>query len=322
MISGWCLAADKSKMSKSKGNVITPVGLIEEKGADVVRFWASTSRLGSDTAFSEDVLKIGRKLVTKLWNATKFAAIHLDKLQDKPGTALQDVQRKVITEPLDLWILTRLKRSVSIATQQNDKYEYCDARVAVEDFFWNDFCDNYLELVKGRVYAEDKRITQAEQKSAVYTIYHCLDGILRLFAPIVPHITDELYTHIFDDKVVAGGSVHARGNWPNADDYPEDVKFEQAGITTVDVLNAVRKLKAERNVSIKWPLNFIAINGDNAEQQLAGFSRDLRNVTSATEILFTARVATEGKGLSTKTDDGKFEVTAEFAENASNGDTA
>lgn len=318
MISGWCLAADKSKMSKSKGNVITPVDLIEEKGADVVRFWASTSRLGCDTAFSEDVLKIGRKLVTKLWNATKFAAIHLDKLQEKPGTALQDVERGVITEPLDLWILTRLKRAVKIATQEFDKYEYCDARVAVEDFFWNDFCDNYLELVKGRVYGEAAGVSKEAQKSAVYTIYHCLDGILRLFAPIVPHITDELYTHIFDDKVASGSSIHARGNWPDAGDYPENTVAEAGGIAVVSVLNAVRKLKAERNVSIKWPLNFIAINGEGAAGQLAAFVEDLKNVTSAAEIVFEVRKI--GQWLACKTDDGRFEVVAEFGVSAGNGE--
>ncbi len=338
MISGWCLASDKTKMSKSKGNVITPVDLIEEKGADVVRFWASTSRLGCDTAFSEDVLKIGRKLVTKLWNATKFAAIHLDKIQQKPLTAIEDVKNGVITEPLDLWILTRLKKAIDKATQEFDKFEYCDARVAAEDFFWNDFCDNYLELVKGRVYGEeglgardlglDKDFpapsTQhlVPQLSAVYTIYHCLDGILRLFAPIVPHVTDELYTHIFDDKVKAGGSIHARGNWPLSKDYPENTDAENAGITAVAVLNAVRKLKAERNVSIKWPLNFISITGDNASTQLENFATDLKNVTSATEIVFVNKQFEEGQGLATKTEDGKFEVTVEFARQSSNSDAA
>ncbi|MDA0844245.1 MAG: DUF559 domain-containing protein, partial [Bacteroidetes bacterium] len=188
MISGWCLASDKTKMSKSKGNVVTPVDLIEEKGSDVVRFWASTSRLGADTAYSEDVLKIGKKLVTKLWNATKFAAIHLDKLTQKPSTAKADFEAGIINEPLDMWILTRLNKTIKKATQEFDKYEYCNARTAAEDFFWNDFCDNYLELVKTRVYGEAEGTSIEGRQSAVHTIYHCLDGILRLFAPIIPHI--------------------------------------------------------------------------------------------------------------------------------------
>ena len=317
MISGWCLASDKTKMSKSKGNVVTPVDLIEEKGSDVVRFWASTSRLGSDTAYSEDVLKIGKKLVTKLWNATKFAAIHLDKLEKKPTTAKKDVADGVINEPLDLWILTRLNKCIKKATQEFDKYEYCNARGAAEDFFWNDFCDNYLELVKVRVYGEAEGTTKEGQQSAVHTIYHCLDGILRLFAPIVPHITEELYTHILDDKIEElGGSIHARGTWLNFEDYPTDEKAEESGITCVSILNAVRKMKADRNVSIKWPLNFIAISGD-AEQKLGSLDKDLKNVTSSSKIIFGEQKTQEGQGETSQTSEG-YKIIAEFAKENSN----
>jgi valyl-tRNA synthetase len=308
MISGWCLASDKTKMSKSKGNVVTPVGLVEEKGADVVRFWASTSRLGSDAAYSEDVLKVGKKLVTKLWNATKFAAIHLDKLQAAPTTAKGDVESGVINQPLDLWILTRLNRAIKKATQEFDKYEYCDARVAAEDFFWNDFCDNYLELVKVRVYDESGS-NKKGQLSAVHTIYHCLDGILRLFAPVVPHITEELYSHIFEGK----GSVHQRGAWPKWTDYPCDEVAEASGIACVSVLNAVRKAKAERNVSIKWPLNFVAIEGEGAESKIGVLAEDLKNVTSSAEIIFSHKPVTDGSQLKVDAEGEKFTVTVEFS---------
>lgn len=312
MISGWCLAADKTKMSKSKGNVVTPVDLIENKGADVVRYWASTSRLGADTAYSEDVLKIGHKLVNKIWNATKFAAIHLDKLEKKPTTAKGDVESGIISAPLDLWILTRLARTVKKATEEFDRYEYSNARSAIEDFFWNDFCDNYLELVKVRVYGEG-----AGMQSAACTIYHALDAILRLFAPIVPHITEELYTHIFDDKLEAiGGSVHARGSWPDANNYPLKENEEKAGISCVSILNSIRKMKAERNVSVKWPLNFIAISTDGAEKAIGSLADDLKNVTNAKEIIFSDKKAEEGFGLQQQTDDGAFTVIAEFAKDS------
>jgi valyl-tRNA synthetase len=135
MISGWCLASDKTKMSKSKGNVVTPVDLVQDKGADVVRYWASTSKLGTDTAFSEDVLKIGKKLVNKLWNATKFAAIHLEHLKTKPLKAVEEVKNGTITHVLDRWILTRLHHAIAKATKDFEKYEYSDARNAAEDFF-------------------------------------------------------------------------------------------------------------------------------------------------------------------------------------------
>jgi valyl-tRNA synthetase len=317
MISGWCLASDKTKMSKSKGNVVTPVDLIEEKGSDVVRFWASTSRLGADTAYSEDVLKIGKKLVTKLWNATKFAAIHLDKLEQKPSTAKADVESGTINEPLDLWILTRLNKTIHKATEEFDKYEYCNARIATEDFFWNDFCDNYLELVKTRVYGEAEGTTAEGQQSAVHTIYHCLDGILRLFAPIIPHVTEELYSHIFDDKIEElGGSIHARGTWLNEEDYPIDEEAEQSGILCVNILDSVRKMKAERNVSIKWPLNFIAISSD-AKNKVGSLTEDLKNVTNASNIIFGDKETKDGQGQTVEISN-EYKITAEFAKENSN----
>lgn len=305
MISGWCLASDKTKMSKSKGNVVTPVSLIEEKGADVVRFWASTSKLGADTAYSEDVLKIGKKLVNKLWNATKFAAIHLDNLSQLPTTAKDDIQSVIICETIDLWIIARLKKTIETATVQFEKYEYSSARSAIEDFFWNDFCDNYLEISKVRVYAQGKG-----SLSASCTIYHCLDAILRLFAPIVPHITDELYSHIFEEKTKQfGGSIHNRGTWLDANDYTENEQAEQSGIACVQVLDAVRKLKASENVSIKTPLELLVISGENSENIISNVSDDLKNVTNSHRITFSHLA----EDSSVKTDDGKFAVSVKFA---------
>lgn len=277
VISGWCLAADKTKMSKSKGNVVTPVALIEEKGTDAVRYWASTSRLGTDTAFSEDLLKIGRKLVNKIWNASQFASLNLSKIEGIPTTPAQDIKNGKINCALDIWILARLNMCVIKATKGFDEFEYCDARVAIEDFFWNDFCDNYLELVKARAYNENGENPDGQQ-SALYTLYHCLDAILRLFAPFVPHITEELYSHIFDDKYAKLGSIHARGNWVKVSDYPfyeyskeaqygflftaEQPLYDstiRSGFLAVEVLNVIRKAKSEANVSIKFPVEEVHI---------------------------------------------------------------
>jgi len=284
MISGWCLAADKTKMSKSKGNVITPVELIEDKGSDAVRYWASTSRLATDTAFSEDLLKIGRKLTTKLWNASNFASINLNKIEGTPTTAAQDFKSGKISEPLDLWILSRLNQCITKATKQFEQFEYCDARVAIEDFFWNDFCDNYLELVKARAYNED---SGKGQQSALYTIYHCLETLLRLFAPFVPHITEELYSHIFEERYAKTGSVHARGQWPKAADYPYESAHELSGMAAVDVLNVIRKAKSEANVSIKFPVKKVEIlaKSDSVNwQHLAPLLEDLKAAGNAESI--------------------------------------
>jgi len=293
MISGWCLAEDKSKMSKSKGNVVTPNDIIKENSADVVRYWAATSRLGMDTAFSKDVLKIGKKLSTKLWNATKFAAIFLPLIESEPTSAKDDIKKNIITEPLDKWAISRLAKTIEKATEELEKYEYSVARMIIEDFFWNVFCDNYLEAVKGRYYDETPENKQ-KRFSAIHTIYHCLDGILRLLAPIMPHITEELYSHIFDVKHGKVGSIHARGFWPKAADYVVDEEAEASGELMVGLLNYVRKIKADKNVSIKFPVDKIEVfAADDIIGKVKGFEKDFLNVTSTTSISYAASGAGE-----------------------------
>jgi len=312
IISGWCLAADKTKMSKSKGNVVTPVALIEEKGTDSVRYWASTSRLGTDTAFSEDLLKIGRKLVNKIWNASQFAALNLDKLSGKPTTAAQDNKNAIITETLDLWILSRLNQCIAKATKAFETFEYCDARVAIEDFFWNDFCDNYLELVKARAYGENSGQLNGQQQSALYAIHHCLDALLRLFAPFVPHITEELYSHIFDDKFAQNGSVHARGNWPQASDYPYLEAAEKSGMAAVDVLNIIRKAKSEANVSIKFPIEEVKVHASTENpkwEDLIPVLEDLKSAGNAQSI-----VTSNSPDLTYLSEQGWFKIAVTLGE--------
>lgn len=330
MISGWCLAEDKTKMSKSKGNVVTPVELIEEQGTDAVRYWAATSRLGADTAFSKDLLKIGKKLVNKLWNATKFAAIHLEKLEESslrgkaaeaihlengsPRCARDDVTSNHITAPLDLWVLSRLHRAVAKATEAFERYEYADALRATEDFFWNDFCDNYLELVKARVYDEAGN-DAAAQASAVHTIYHCLQGILRLFAPFVPHITEELFSHIFVADYEANGSLHARGTWPKAADYPLNEAAEAQGIAAVQILNVIRKAKSERGVSIKYPIELVMLYRASGEIDPAAMGTLLEDVKAAGNVA-DMLISDDLPEASMHSDDGRFALALRFAAQA------
>ena len=155
-----------------------------------MRYWASTSRLGTDTAFSEDLLKIGRKLVTKLWNAANLVA----KAVEGSDEALAAPEGMEI---LDRWIISRLHHAVKLATEAFERFEYAEARVALEDFFWNDFCDNYLELVKARAYEKDA--------SALITLQRCLHGVLKLFAPFIPHVTEEIYTALFQNEAARTG---------------------------------------------------------------------------------------------------------------------
>lgn len=264
MISGWCLAADKTKMSKSKGNVITPNALIEEKGSDIVRYWASTSNLGADTAYSEDVLKIGNKLLNKLFNAAKFSAQNFVNIVEKPKNAISAVQQNLINEIFDQWILSRLSQVIKGATEQFEKFEYAKAREIIEEFFWKDLCDNYLEIAKVRSYglsaekyagqdlndAEKQRILM-QQQSAALTLYYCFNAVLKLLAPFIPHITEELYQAIFAEEFAAKKSIHARGNWPKEIDFIYDETALNVGNAAVEVIYLVRQQKSEKNLSVK-----------------------------------------------------------------------
>lgn len=300
MISGWVLAADKTKMSKSKGNVVTPEGLIEDKGADVVRYWASTAKLGADTAYSEDVLKIGHKLVNKIWNASKFVEMQLQHLHGEPGTAYMDIERGAIYETLDIWILSRLHEVIHDATESFNKLEYADARACIEQFFWKDFCDNYLELVKTRAYDPEGH-NKVAQQSALYTLHHTLKALLQLFAPFLPHITEEIYQHLF-----AQTSVHARNSWPNAGDYPLNTHAITSGKACVSVLEAVRKVKAAANVSIKYPVHNIHIQAESQEaswELIEPVQEDLKAAAGADVIAWL-----EITDQPMVTDDGLFKV--------------
>ncbi len=284
MISGWCLAADKTKMSKSKGNVVTPTSLIEEKGSDSVRYWASTSHLGADTAYSEDVFKIGQKLITKLFNAAKFASMNFEQLQANAK----------VTEASDLWILSRLQQVVERATKEFESFEYARAREAIEEFFWRDFCDNYLEICKVRSYGiaaekvaglelsdQQKAEISAKQQSAILTLRICLNTLLKLFAPFIPHICDEIYSSLFIEEFVKNNSVNARGNWPKVNSEFYNNGLIEDGKLLLDVIFEVRKFKSEKNISMKTMVEKLKV------ARVAGiekFLEDLANVCNAKEI--------------------------------------
>lgn len=303
MISGWCLAADKSKMSKSKGNVVTPTALIEEKGSDIVRYWASTSHLGADTAYSEDVFKIGQKLITKLFNAAKFVEFVSKNanygLNEKSCEALLEeaqVSSSKISEAADLWILSKLQMAVSQANQAFNKFEYARAREKIEEFFWHDFCDNYLEIVKVRAYGlKAEKLANAElsdaqkqtiinqQNSALITLQICLNILLKALAPFVPHICEEIYHSIFAKEAAEKISIHARNNWPKADKILFNQQFYAIGEAALGVIFEVRKFKSDNNLSMKTTIKSLKVQNP---LDLSPILQDLGNVCNALEPQF------------------------------------
>lgn len=303
MISGWCLAADKSKMSKSKGNVVTPVNLIQEKGSDVVRYWASTSGLGSDTAFSEDVFKIGHKLITKLFNAAKFVEFVSKNADFKLGELsceeifYSNEKNNIISEAFDKWILSKLHNTIKNCEEYFNNFEYAKAREEIEDFFWNDFCDNYLEIVKVRVYGikgekySNKELSSKEiedlrrkQFSALYTLDICLNSLVKIFSPFVPHICEEIFSSIFYKEFDEKKSVNSRNSWPNFNTIKIDnhEKFIESGDQVLKIIFEVRKFKSDNNLSMKTTISFISLKHGNIDE----FILDLKNVCNALELAF------------------------------------
>ncbi len=201
MLSGFVMDPHGQKMSKSKGNVIEPQAMIDKFSADAVRYWAASGKLGEDIAYQEKELLNGQRTVTKLWNATQFVSLHLaDYLDKKPKLEL-----------MDQWLLSKLQDLTATVTQSFDEYSYWKVKSDVDQFFWHTFCDYYLEIVKDRLYNPDKRGKEA-RASAQYTLHTALLTLLKLFAPLMPYITEEIYMQLFQKKEKTK-SIHV-SSWP------------------------------------------------------------------------------------------------------------
>jgi len=268
-------------MSKSKGNVVAPQDVIEKFSADAIRYWAATSKLGEDLAFQEKDLKTGQKFVNKLWNASKFTFSHLEDYDSKEATD------KSVTETFDHWILTKLQIAIRDATEQFDKYEYAKAKASIEKFFWAEFCDQYLEIIKDRLYNAESRGKEA-RLSAQYAARQSILAVTTMMAPITPHITEEIYQLFFKDTE-SYQSIH-KATWPKVELENIDSSCEEKGDLAIDVINSVRKFKSTNQLSLKTELASITIESKHQEQ-LSTLLDDLKAVTHAKEIIFAETVA-------------------------------
>ena len=267
-ISGFVLDPDRKKMSKSKGNVVTPMGLLEEHGSDGVRYWAASGRSGTDTAFDTGQMRVGRRLAIKLLNASKFV---LARPQPSgPATAL-----------VDRGLLVALARLVAESTADLEAYNYTRVLERSETFFWS-FCDDYLELVKGRRYGDQGPELAA---SANGTLLMALSAMLRLFAPFLPFATEEVWSWW------RPGSVHT-SRWPTAGEIlsvcqprEEDPRAVQALLFAGQVLGAIRKKKSEEQKPLKTPVARAVIRApESALALLDDVDRDLRASASIQQI--------------------------------------
>jgi valyl-tRNA synthetase len=277
-LSGWILDPDRKKMSKSKGNVVTPMGLLEQFGADGVRYWAASGRPGVDTVFDEQQMKVGRRLAIKLLNASKFALSF--------GAADPDS----ISEPLDRALLASLSGLVEECTRSFEAFDYARSLERTESFFW-EFCDDYLELVKGRAYGTSGEGPAASAKA---TLSMALSVLQRLFAPFLPFTAEEAWSWWMN------GSIH-RSSWPDASSLRELAADGDPTLLAVaaDVLREVRRAKSEAKMSMKAEVASLVVRDDAARLAalalVEGEVRDAGNVAALT------------------TEQGEFAVTATLA---------
>jgi valyl-tRNA synthetase len=275
-INGWILDPDRKKMSKSRGNVATPMPLIEQYGAEAVRYWACKGRPGADTAVDFGVMKIGRRLAIKILNASRFA---LGFGGDEEATE--------ITAPLDRAMLAALLNTVEQATAAFDSFDYARALEIAERSFWA-WTDDYLELAKTRAYGDDEGAASAHAALRL-----ALSVYLRLFAPVLPFVCDEVWSWWQE------GSVH-RAPWPTRTELEPSAGDAAMLSAASEVLSAVRGAKSEAKVSMRSEVASVKVSAPAAYTVLLQHVEDdLKAAARSAGIEYT---------------EGEFAVATEFAE--------
>jgi valyl-tRNA synthetase len=279
MISGWGLDPKGKKMSKRLGNFVDPMVVIERYSADALRYWSAGATLGNNLRYNEQDVIDGNRLMVKLWNAARFVSTYLFDEDDNP----LPLSPGEPTLP-DRWIVSRFMATVSSATEYLDKYEYSHALDVTERFFFDEFCDNYLEIIKQRFW-NPERFLPEQVEAARATLHSVLLGILKLFAPFIPYITEEIYQIVFRPF---GGpvSIHI-SEWPVYDESVVDAEAEESGKLLVDVLTGVRRWKTSQKVHAYFPLNEMVITAGKEEKvRIEPMADDLRAAAHAESLEF------------------------------------
>jgi valyl-tRNA synthetase len=308
-ISGWGLAPEGTgKISKSRGGgPIAPIAMIEKYSADAVRYWAASTSFGKDSVISEDKVQAGAKLVTKLWNVAQFSQRFLEGYLPSPSPCPlpppmlgegggAGVGGGIHLSLADRWILSRTQRLIRRVTDLFRDYEYATAKSETEAFFWKDLADNYLEMAKLRLYEGPPDASEG----ARYTLYQVLLTMLKLFAPILPYVTEQIYRHVF--APVAAGLVPAQeqattrvaptnqsihlSRWPTPDETLEDDWIENVGEALIEAVTTVRRYKTEHGLALGAELARLqlATQDPKLAEALQGGVADIKSITRAQQV--------------------------------------
>lgn len=283
LISGWAIAGEgQEKISKSKGGgPAAPLAVIHKYSADALRYWASSAATGKDAIINEEKFQAGMKLVTKLWNVARFAEPFIQ-------SAPRELPEQKLTSA-DNWILARCVQLIEAVTKAFEEYEYASARSEIEDFFWRDLADNYLEMAKLRLYDP----AHPAHAGACYSVKTVLRMILKLLAPLLPYVTEAIWLELFPDEE-GGGSIH-RSSWPalavsgKSPFYVSEQKTASIitlGASLIAIATSVRRYKSARGLSLGSEL--FALEIENSDPHLVQFFEaarpDLLSITRAKDM--------------------------------------
>ena len=274
MISGHALDPKGRKMSKSLGNAVDPVGMIEKYSADSLRYWAAAASLGEDLPFQEKEMVAGKKFATKLFNASRFV-----EAATKDFYLGKSDEKKLEFKVLDRWILSRLNKVKKEAEQGFERYEFAPALNAARNFFWLEFADYYIEEIKHRVYNKK----DSSRKAAQYTLLKVLLDIVKIVAPIMPHLAEEIMNSSFKNYLKEK-SVHLE-EWPVAEERWVDEKSEKAALAINNVISKIRKFKSQNSIALNREVSkAVVIAGKDDLASLKENLEEIRKIMFVKEI--------------------------------------
>ncbi len=274
VISGYVYAEEGVGMSKSRGTGISPEDIIENEGADCLRYWTASTGTGEDIIYEEKEVKRGEKILTKLWNASRFVEMHLDDYEDEEAE-LEDIDR---------WLLTKLDEVLEDCEEHYRNYETSKVRRKMESFFLEVFCDNYLEMVKHRLYNPEE-FGEKSKQAALRTLYQGLLASLKVFMPIIPHITEEIYHNIFSGKEDER-SINET-SWPVVGKDLTDESSKERGEVAKDMIEEVRRWKSDEGIPLNEDVPLVEVYAEEEDRErIRKMSEVIKGTINIQELSF------------------------------------